>query len=64
VSSAHHLPGPSLQVFPLRSQLPELDEQVVGDNSHLSMKRNEKEKREREEERKKIKPVSFVGLRK
>jgi len=48
----------------LRSQLPELDEQVVGDNSHLSMKRNEKEKREREEERKKIKPVSFVGLRK
>lgn len=42
--------------FPLGNQLPELDEQVVGANSHLSMKRNEKEKRQREEERKKMKP--------
>lgn len=50
--------------FPLRNQLPELDEQVVGDNSPWSMKRKEKEKRERGRKKEKETSVSFVGLRK
>lgn len=43
MSSAHPLPGPPLW-FAFEKQLPELEKQVLRDNSHLSGKRNEREK--------------------